>query len=163
MNKIIAIFLLSCCFSNVASAQKVPKWKVTDFKHFVDTSNSELIVINLWATFCKPCVEELPDLIRVSEKYNGKLKMIFVSLDAEKDYPRKLNRFIKKNHFKFNAVWLDETNADYFCPAFDSTWSGSIPATLFISKKTNARLFIESEMSADEFENHIQSFLLNKN
>lgn len=162
MNKIIAIILLSCCFSNAASSQKIPKWKVTDFKHYADSANSELIVINLWATFCKPCVEELPDLIRVSEKYNGKLKMIFVSLDAEKDYPRKLNRFIKKHHFKFNVVWLDETNADYFCPAFDSAWSGSIPATLFISKKTNARLFIESEMSADEFEQNIQSFLLDK-
>ena len=163
MNKIIAIILLSCCFSNIASAQKIPKWKINDFKQYTDTAKSELIVINLWATFCKPCVEELPGLIRVSEKYNGKLKMIFVSLDAEKDYPRKLNRFIKKHHFKFNAVWLDETNADYFCPAFDSTWSGSIPATLFISKKTNNRLFIESEMSADEFEQHIQSFLVDKN
>lgn len=162
MNKIIAIILFSCGFSNIASAQKIPKWNVTDFKQFADTAKSELIVINLWATFCKPCVEELPDLIRVSEKYDGKMKMIFVSLDAEKDYPRNLNRFIKKHHFKFNAVWLDETNADYFCPAFDSSWSGSIPATLFISKKTNTRLFIESEMSADEFEQNIQSFLLDK-
>jgi thiol-disulfide isomerase/thioredoxin len=162
MNKIIAIILLSFSFLNIASAQRILKWKVTDFKQYVDTANSELIVINLWATFCKPCVEELPDLIRVSEKYNGKLKMFFVSLDVEKDYPRKLNRFIKKHHFKFNAIWLDETNADYFCPAFDSSWSGSIPATLFIFKKTNTRIFIESEMSAEEFDQHIQSFLSNK-
>jgi thiol-disulfide isomerase/thioredoxin len=162
MNKIITIIIVSFYFLNVVSAQNIPKWKVTDFKHYADTANSELIVINLWATFCKPCVEEIPDLIRVSEKYKGKLSMVFVSLDTEKDYPRKLNRFIKKHHFKFNAVWLDETNADYFCPSFDSSWSGSIPATLFISKKTNSRLFIESEMSADEFEQHIQSFLLEK-
>lgn len=159
MNKIIAVILVSFCFLNASSAQKIPKWKVTDFKHYVDTAKSEIIVINLWATFCKPCIEELPDLIRVSEKYNEKLKMIFVSLDAEKDYPTKLNRFIKMHRFKFNAVWLDETNADYFCPAFDSTWSGSIPATLFISKKTNSRKFIESELSADEFEQNIQSFI----
>ena len=45
MNKIITIIFLSCCFSNVASAQKISKWKVTDFKHYVDTANSELIVI----------------------------------------------------------------------------------------------------------------------
>ena len=159
MNKIITIVIVIFSFSNVASAQKIPKWKIIDFNHYTDTAKSDLIVINLWATFCKPCVEELPDLIRISEKYNGKMNMVFISLDAEKDYPRKLNRFIKKHHFKFNAVWLDETNADYFCPAFDPSWSGSIPATLFISKNTNSRLFIESEMSANEFEQHIQSFV----
>ena len=98
MNKIIAIILFSCCFSNIASAQKIPKWKVTDFKQYVDTAKSELIVINLWATFCKPCVEEIPDLIRVSEKYKGKLKMIFVSLDAEKDYPQKLKYLLGLLH-----------------------------------------------------------------
>jgi len=160
MNKIITIIFLSCCFSNAASAQKISKWKVTDFKHYVDTANSELIVINLWATFCRPCVEELPDLIRVSEKYIENMNMVFVSLDAEKDYPKNLNRFIKKHDFKFNAVWLDETNADYFCPAFDSSWSGSIPATLFINKKNGKRRFIESEMNASEFEEQIHDLLL---
>ncbi len=161
MNKIITIIVLSFCFFS-SSAQNIPKWKVIDFKQYADTAKVDLLIINLWATFCKPCVEEIPDLINVSAKYGEKIRLIFVSVDADKDYPKKLKRFIKKRHLKMNTTWLNETNADYFCPAFDSSWSGSIPATLFISKKTNSRLFIESEMSADEFEQHIQSFLLEK-
>jgi hypothetical protein len=161
MNKIITIIILSFCFFS-SSAQNIPKWKVVDFKKYTDTANVDLLIINLWATFCKPCVEEIPDLISVSAKFGDKVRLIFVSLDADKDYPRKLNRFIKKHHFKFNAVWLDETNADYFCPAFDSSWSGSIPATLFINKKNGKRRFIESEMNASEFEEQINDLLLAK-
>jgi thiol-disulfide isomerase/thioredoxin len=159
MNKIITILILSFCFSS-ASAQNIPKWKVVDFKQYEDTAKVDLLIINLWATFCKPCVEEIPDLINVSAKYGEKIRLIFVSVDAEKDYPKKLKRFIKKRHLKMNTTWLDETNADYFCPAFDSSWSGSIPATLFINKKNGKRRFIESEMNASEFEEQINDLLL---
>ena len=58
----------------------------------------------------------------------------------------------KKHNFKTNIVWLQETDADYFCPKIDTTWSGSIPATLFVNTKTGYRKFFEGEMTVVEFE-----------
>ena len=57
------------------------------------------------------------------------------------------------------ACWLDETNADYFCPRIDQAWSGAIPATLFINNKINYRKFIEESISEDELEKQIRVLL----
>jgi hypothetical protein len=46
--------------------------------------------------------------------------------------------------------WLNESDANYFCPRIDSSWNGTIPATLFINKENGKRFFVESEMSAEE-------------
>ena len=60
-----------------------------------------------------------------------------------------------------DLVWLDETNADYFCPKVDAKWSGAIPATLFINNKTGYRKFIEEQISHDKLKLEIRALLEN--
>ena len=88
------------------------------------------------------------------------LQILFVSLDMQDDYPAKVNSFIKKR--KMSAVWLDETNADYFCPKVDEKWTGAIPATLFINNSKNYRKFVEEQISEEALEKEIMT-LLEKN
>lgn len=141
----------------ILQAQEIPKWKITDVEKYV-ADNNGVIVINMWATFCKPCVAEIPSFIRITDQYKKTgVKLLLVSLDLPSFYPKKIASFAKKNKFNSNIVWLDETNADYFCPKIDKAWSGSIPATLFINKATGYRKFLEEEMSADVFEKELQS------
>ena len=162
MKKILFLF----CFLAVTAvtyAQQIPKWKITDFEKYISDSKDEVLVINFWATFCKPCVAEIPSFISIATKYKGaKVRLMLVSLDLKSEYPAGITAFAKKHKFGTNLIaWLDETNADYFCPKADPKWSGSIPATLIINTKTGYRKFFEEEMSASNFQKELQAAVLN--
>lgn len=137
-----------------SNGQQIPAWKITDLNQHIDTTTSHILVINLWATFCGPCVKEIPHFIEFSNEHTGdKMELLLVSVDAKEVYPNRLQKFIKKHRFRSNFIWLDESDANFFIPSISSEWTGSIPATLFINKKTGKRLFVESELSKKELEN----------
>jgi hypothetical protein len=64
--------------------------------------------------------------------------------------------FIKKKKFSASFFWLDESNADYFCPKVDPKWSGGIPATLLINKRTGYRKFFERQLTDRQVEPEIK-------
>jgi thiol-disulfide isomerase/thioredoxin len=139
-----------------SEAQKIEKWKITDVAKLIETSDS-ILVINFWATFCVPCIEEIPDLIKYSNlNKKNKVKLYLVSLDFAENYPSKIKNFVARKKYNCNIAWLNETNADYFCPIISEQWSGAIPATLIINKKTGYRKFYEKKLSAPEIEKAIR-------
>jgi len=155
MKKCLLILLIAA-FSIPASAQQIPKWKITDVEKLMKNAKEDVLVINFWATFCKPCVAEIPSFIKITDAHKkDKVKLVLVSLDLPSFYPAKIASFAKKNNFNTAIVWLNETNADYFCPKIDPKWSGSIPATLIINKKTGYRKFFEVEIEAEVFEKEL--------
>lgn len=152
MKKIMLGFLLFFTLGT-ATSQDIPKLKITDIEKYIANGNGDILVINFWATFCKPCVAEIPFFISTVEKYKSKrVKLMLVSLDMPSYYPTKIASFAKKHKFKTNIVWLDESNADFFCPKIDSAWSGSIPATLIVNTATGYRKFAEEEMTRESLE-----------
>ncbi len=119
--------------------------------------NDTVYVVNFWATFCKPCVAEIPDFIKLVEKYkNQKVKLLLVSLDLPSYYPAKIADFAKKNNYKTNIAWLSETNADHFCPMIDPKWSGAIPSTIIVNNKTGYKKFVEDQVSPADFEKYLK-------
>ena len=127
-------FLLLSFFS---FCQPIPKIKITAIEKIINTPGNQIWVISFWATFCKPCVAEIPSFIRITDKYQSShVKLMLVSLDLPSYYPAKIIAFAKKHHFNTSITWLNETNADYFCPKVDAQWNGAIPATLIINTKT---------------------------
>jgi thiol-disulfide isomerase/thioredoxin len=155
MKKICLVIIIACAYINGYS-QQIVKWKITDIENLIEKSDS-ILVINFWATFCAPCIEEIPDLIKFSNKYKKeKVKLYLVSLDFSENYPVKIKKFVAKKKYNASVAWLNETNADYFCPKIAETWSGAIPATLIINKKSGYRKFYEEKLSAPEIENAIQ-------
>lgn len=152
------VFMLVILF-NKTDAQQIQKIKIKVLIDLTATSDSVLI-INFWATFCKPCVEEIPDLIKLAKKYKKeKASLYLVSLDLEDYYPEKIKRFVAKKKYAAKIAWLDESNADYFCPFIDASWSGAIPATLFINNKTGYKKFYEKQLSPVEIEVAIKAAL----
>ena len=141
-----------------ASSQKIAKWKIEDVVKSFSANNDTTYVVNFWATFCKPCNEEIPDFIRLADKYKKqKVKLLLVSLDLPSYVPVRLPEFIRKNKYKTNHVWLNETDADRFCPMIDATWSGAIPATIIVNNKTGYRKFVEDQISAEDFETALKA------
>ncbi len=148
MKKILTgVALFICIHSNA----QIPIWKITDFEKYIATHSGKVLVFNFWATFCKPCIAEIPAMIRAVDSLQSvNAELILVSVDVASNYPNRLNAFVQQRNWKTNITWLDETDADYFCPKVDSSWGGSIPATLIINTRNGYRAFFEEEFTAEK-------------
>lgn len=146
MKWILAVLV---CFFVISSgySQQVRMMKIDDLEAYINKSEKPLLV-NFWATWCKPCVEELPYFQSIiNEKYAGEVELLLISLDFRESYPARLNTFITAKKITALCVWLNESNADMFCPRIDKSWEGSIPASLFVNTKTNYRKFHEGQLT----------------
>jgi thiol-disulfide isomerase/thioredoxin len=151
------LLFMSFCFS-----QEIKKIKIAELQKTIAESKTPLIV-NFWATFCLPCIEEIPYFQKLVKKHaKDSVKLLLVSLDLKEDYV-KIKPLAAKRKFTAPIVWLNETNADYFCPKVDTSWSGSIPATLFINNKTGYRKFQEEQIKEEKLEKEIMAILGKKN
>jgi thiol-disulfide isomerase/thioredoxin len=97
-----------------------------------------LYVVNFWATWCKPCIEEMPAFDSLASEVKGPVKILLVSLDFREELRRKVNPFLIKRKVKNECVLLDETDGK-FIDRIHPKWSGAIPATL-IRKGTSLKL-----------------------
>lgn len=119
------------------------------------SSNSDTTyVINYWATWCGPCVAELPDFIEANEAYkDGPFKMILVSLDFPNQLERRVAPFVEKNRISPEVVLLDD-NANIWINRVNEEWDGNIPVTQFI--KGEYYQFHEGQMSHKELLTQIE-------
>lgn len=159
--KFLKRILLLLLFTGIISVkgQTIASWKVTKLQDYISKSDS-VLVINFWATFCKPCKEEIPYFETIVNKYKDqKVKLLLVSLDLPDFYPNKIKVFAEKNNYNNQIVWLNEANADYFCPKVDKAWMVGIPSTLLVNPKTGYRKFFEQQMKPEEFEKELKKAL----
>jgi thiol-disulfide isomerase/thioredoxin len=157
--KKLFLIIISSSFVTCLFAQEIKKIKITDLEKTIAESKTPLIV-NFWATFCKPCIEEMPYFQKaVKEHQKDSVKVLLVSLDLEDFYPSKIKSFALKHKVTAPIAWLDEYNADYFCPKVDSSWSGAIPASLFVNNPIGYRKFAEEQLSEDKLKKEIKTML----
>ncbi|MGQ1786681.1 MULTISPECIES: TlpA family protein disulfide reductase [unclassified Saccharicrinis] len=151
------VTVVSCAFSQ----NNVPK--VIDFKQLNEridlVGRDSILVVNFWATWCKPCVEEMPVIESIATMQKEvPVKVLLVSLDFPEKIESKLVPFIKKRAILSEVVVLDERNPNDWIPKIDDQWSGGIPACLFIYK--NKTIFHEGQVSPEFIENTLNSLLL---
>ena len=140
---LIATFLL---VMNMAFSQSIKKVKIADVLRMADTS-SVPVVINFFATWCKPCVQELPWFEKIVPNYKNKaVKLLLVSLDYAEDYPKNIASFANENNITSQIVWLNESDPNSFCPKVDKRWEGTIPVSLMINKAAGFRAFFDHQL-----------------
>ena len=168
---IFAVFLLSCNNNpkqNSASVNvdnqyidSILDLKVYDYeglKSLLATTSNKTYVVNFWATWCAPCVKELPYFEDLNLNYGDKnVEVILVSLDFPKKYESSLKPFIKKNNLKSKVVALNDKDSNRWIPKINENWSGAIPATLIFNK--DKRQFYEQSFTYDELETEVKQFL----
>ena len=158
--KYTIVILLFCLLSLMSQSQSIPKWKINDVVNYYTKNNDTTYVVNFWSTYCQPCIEEMPYLQSISKKYaTNRVKLVFVSLDVKSFYPKKLTTFLKQHKITATCIWLNETNADIFCPAVDEKWSGAIPATIIVHNKKGYKQFYEQQFTPQQFETALKQAL----
>jgi thiol-disulfide isomerase/thioredoxin len=146
-----AILLFLAIFAVSVYGQEIPRLNFTELSPLLNKKNDTTYIINFWATWCAPCVKELPvfeELNKESSSLNdGKTKVLLVSLDFSDDYDSKLLPFIEKKGISSEVVHLDDGKANEWIPKVNKKWTGAIPATLVFKGKK--RQFIEGMVTKD--------------
>lgn len=162
MRKLGILIPLALCWM-MGSAQQVYE-SFDEFAPLLEqTQNDTTYVINFWATWCAPCVKELPYFDQLHEQATGKkIKVILVSLDFRKDLETKLKPFLEKRQFSASVVALVDSRQQQWIEKIDPNWSGAVPATLIY--RGEQRQFKEGEFeSFAELEQMVQHFFEPKN
>ena len=139
--------------------QAIRKMKASELNAYI-AGSSKPLVVSFWATWCGSCIEELPYFIStIKEKYKDEVELVLVSLDIKSYYPKRIEAFAARKKFHVPIIWMDEPNADVFCPAIDPQWSGAIPSTLMVNNSRQYRKFYEVGMSPMQFDRNIKLLL----
>lgn len=150
-------FVLTSMGCSKLSAQIAVYEKFDAFEKAILKEDDTTYVINFWATWCAPCIKELPYFEQL-HKDNPKVKVILVSLDSRKDLDKKLIPFVAKKQLTAEVILLSDKDYNAWLDKIDDSWSGAIPATLIISGKR--KLFAEREFeNFTELNNYVNAFI----
>jgi len=143
------------------SEHKVTVVNFNKLETIIKKNDNKLYVVNFWATWCRPCVMELPEFMEVNKMYhdNPNFKMILVSLDLAKEVETLVQPFLLKNKMDVDVYLLDDNKRmNIWIPLIDSKWNGSIPATVFYRNGEKLE-FKESKMEKKELVKIISKYL----
>ena len=174
---IVAILLMTSCGKNNKTAEVIKEatekvveneinkpilelevYDYAGFETFLNKKDNKVYVINFWATWCAPCVKELPYFEKLNSEYKNKnVEVILVSLDFPHLYDKKLKPFIKDKKLSSKVIALDDVDMNTWIPKVDESWSGSIPATIIY--KNDNRKFYEQSFTYEELEKEVKKFL----
>jgi thiol-disulfide isomerase/thioredoxin len=143
------VFLtISFVFNSNLQSQNVSVYKINDLLKRIHNSSDTTYVVNFWATWCKPCVAELPDFEKLHINYHSKkVKVILVSMDFKEEIEKRLKAFIQKNQYTAEIILLDEINGNDFINQISEKWSGAIPATLITKNNKSTFQFFEKKVN----------------
>jgi len=140
-------------------AQQIPMVNFEQLEPTLQERNDTTYVVNFWATWCKPCVKEMPDLIEAYEKYKDeKFRMILVSMDFDTHLESKVVPFVQEYNIDADVILLNDSKQHQWIDKVDEKWSGAIPVTLVYNR--NFYFFREGEIGFDELNEIITKNLI---
>lgn len=152
LSLILSLFL----WSEASLAQKAELVTLDNLQNLIQSKKEPVQIINFWATWCAPCVKELPLLEQINRERKD-VKVTLVSLDFDLDpNPDKVYKFIARKNIQSRVVILQERDPNSWINKVDKNWSGVLPATLIVNNTTGKRKFVERELHDGELEKWIE-------
>lgn len=156
---LVAGWLLATAGARLA-AQEIPYIKAEQITRWKTADTDTVYVLNFWATWCGPCVAELPHFEKLTKKYAAqKVKVVLISTDFKRDVERKVKPFVLRKKLKSQVFFMDEPTPNKWIDLVSPDWSGTIPATLIISKRKGYEKFVEGEMTWKQLEETVKTGL----
>jgi thiol-disulfide isomerase/thioredoxin len=156
----VSMAALSADYTSPTSEDReVPVVNFEQFQQYLTEFGDKTLVINFWATWCVPCVKELPYFEQVTTNYSAEeVEVILVSLDFSNLLDSSVIPFIEKNNLQSKVILLDDPEMNTWIDKVNRKWSGAIPATLIKSGDKEA-FYEKSFHSFEELQQIIQPFL----
>lgn len=111
--------------------------------------NGKPLVVNFWATWCAPCIEEYPDLVKIDEEYGDKIDLVTVSLDDVADIDTGVPDFLKRMKAEMPVYLLVSQDETALIAKIRKDWSGGLPFTVIYGKDGSEAYFKEGKFKPD--------------
>jgi thiol-disulfide isomerase/thioredoxin len=129
-------FFWQTAYAQVNEGNKIHVVNYDQLEPYLHKTNDTIYLVNFWATWCAPCIKELPAIKSVEQKYaNEKFKVLLVSLDFQKDLTSRLEPFIKSKNITSDIFLLNDPDQNRWIDKVDPNWSGELPFTLIYGKQ----------------------------
>lgn len=164
MSRLICTFILLVAvfvsYSQSENFKTVAIKKVTasDIKTIIDTTSGALIV-NFWASWCGPCIREIPWFDSIISQTQLPVKLLLVSLDFAAHYPKKLSDFVRKQGYKGEVVFLNELSSKYYISVINKSWTGEIPASIFVNNSRKIYKVFNQQLPPKKFQLELDKLL----
>lgn len=145
--------LLMGAFPVLLRAQTVPVIRWAQMDSLLRSPDDSLTVLNFWATWCKPCVEELPHFEKLRKQWAGKpVRFVYISLDFANELKTRVQPFVSRKLAGASVLLLDETDYNQWINRIDPSWGGGIPVTLFFNNPKKIRIFADRQLTEDQLQ-----------
>ncbi len=104
-------------------------------KSLLSKEKSKPLLVNFWATWCDPCRDEFPDLVKIDKDFRKSIDFVTVSLDEVSEIKNEVPKFLDKMNAKMPSYLLDAKDPEPAINAVDPNWGGSLPATVLYNEK----------------------------
>lgn len=113
------------------------------YEKLVRERNGKILLVNVWATWCVPCVQEFPDLVRLANEYQGsEVEIVGISADFPDEIDRKIVPFLKRQKAGFKNYVRDFSSDEAFINQVNPDWSGALPATIIYGRDGEQKTFL---------------------
>ena len=137
---------------------KFPVYDFDGFEPMLHKEDDKTYIINFWATWCQPCIEEMPYFEKVhAEQKDNNVEVILVNLDMPNMWKTRLEPYVEKKGIQSTVVILDDPKQNQWIPKVSEEWGGGIPATLIYNK--NKRTFYERGFTYQELNEELGKFI----
>lgn len=134
-----------------------------ELERLVQERDGNLLFLNLWATWCIPCREEFPDLVRLAEAYKGyPVEFVGLSIDYPDEVKSKIIPFLKEMDVNFKIYVQDFSDQEKAINHLNQEWSGALPTTFVYDSDAKQMAFLLGKHSYEEFKDQIEQILGNQ-
>jgi thiol-disulfide isomerase/thioredoxin len=158
MNKLLWLSPLLLAASAAQAQPPVRVVKLPALQQLLQRPADTTYVINFWATWCKPCIEELPQFEQLRARQAGKpVQVLLVSLDFASKLDTKVRPFVQRQGLKAPVWLLSEPDQNAYIDAIDRQWSGALPFTLVYNNRRQHRQRFERPLTLAELEKAVRA------
>jgi thiol-disulfide isomerase/thioredoxin len=139
VTRVLLLGSLLCAAAAVSSAQKLPPVDEAAYPKTVAAHKGKVVLVEFWATWCVPCREEMPELVKLESKLRARgLDVVMISVDDPSD-EAKAAKVLKDTGMPVPGFLRKADDDDKFCAAVDPAWaSGAVPA-IFLYNRAGKR------------------------
>jgi len=157
---VFIFFIFGLSLSGIGFSQiKVKEINLKQISELISKREAKPFLINIWATWCVPCREEFPDLVKLAKKYKGKADIAGISVDFPDEIESKILPFVKKLNVNFPIYVNSESEQEKLINYFDKNWNGAIPATFIFNSKGDIVQSIYGKKDFKYFDEVLKKYL----